>query len=157
MHDMITDRHIALAMPIIWMLVAGALALVLYKSSGAAFEQTIKTGEDARKLRLFGSVVIAIVLFILLAHYSPTRTIDEMAAGQARVNVLDIQRLDNELTRLNVASDELVTCVAISTVQECKHKLNGMQGRLSDLDARLEPLRRSANAPSARLGKTPVR
>jgi hypothetical protein len=122
---------IASLLPVFWIVVSVITALLLYRTSSGSLSSI--AGIPVRKLSLTGSVVIAVVVFLLLQQatsksavmVSPPDTIQIARAELDSLKGTSIE-LENELRDLN-------ECVQIA-------------GAFTDCSDRLQRARRSANS-----------
>ncbi|GGB93714.1 hypothetical protein [Pseudoduganella buxea] len=135
--------YIAMFMPVLWALVAAALALLLYRTSQAAFIGHIATDGTRRQLGLVGSVVIFVVIFVALAHYSPRPLIADLQAGRTSVPAQDLKALESSIGALERAADAVSGCLEVSSASECRAEGSDLQAKVSQVRAAHAQMHRS--------------
>jgi hypothetical protein len=113
------DWHFAI--PISWAIVSAALALLLYKSSGAVFEQSIVTSENNNKrIRLVGSIAIAGAIFFGLKWATPPMLITGQQSDAVSVSKKALSATTSKLDEAIAALDRLDACTAVTSIRGCK-------------------------------------
>lgn len=74
---------LVILLPVLWAIVSCGIALVLYKTSKSVFEGDSLLGVPAKKIRLTGSVVIAVIVFLLIKQATPRENLLALPKGSA--------------------------------------------------------------------------
>jgi hypothetical protein len=119
------DWHVLI--PVVWAIVSSALALVLYKTSSALFEQ--KT--DVQRLQLVGSIVIAGAIFGALRWATPTSLVTGTPRDSVIVSKKSLAAIASTIQETKNAIDRLSACTAIAPPQECRAEMEVLR-RLVD-------------------------
>lgn len=137
---MMLDNYIPLILPIVWAIVATIVALTLYRTSQAVFEQEDIRETSRRKLRLVGSVVIAALVFWGLAHYTPMENYSKLDKGQVRIDRALLLAHQIRVRDLNVSNEDLFGCASITAVRECSSHLDELRTRSKELQESADDL-----------------
>lgn len=113
------DRYIAILLPIAWAIIATIIALILYRTSDALFEQSFPGEGERRRVKLVGSIAIAAVVFLGLARFTDLSPFTEMTAREQRVSTSALNDHRRAITGLRREYEELRGCMAIAPAREC--------------------------------------
>lgn len=109
--------------------------MLLYKTSEAVFEDRIKNEINTRRIRLTGSVFIAIVAFIGMAKATPDKALEYDRRDQVRLDVADVKLVAD---RIRMVSDQFVDldgCAAIKRASDCMKEIEGMRSAVFQMTA----------------------
>lgn len=132
------ERYVIIALPIIWAVVSTVIALILYKSSDALFEQRFPVKSERRRVKLVGSIVIAAIVFLGLAKFTDLSPFSDISKNQRRVLVSTLGEHRHNLVVLRNAYEEMNGCVSVTTADQCEQYM-------IKLEAGLEGVERSFN------------
>lgn len=107
-------------LPIFWIVIATIVALLLYRTSTAVVEQVVHEEKARKRVRLVGSVAIAVVVFVLLWRTTPSLNV----GPQDRILVAaDVRRLESAKHDYDLALSRLDACSRITVVAQCASQL----------------------------------
>lgn len=130
---------VRLGLPILWLIVATGVALVLYRTSEALFEEERRDKATTRRIRLVGSGAIAAFAFVALMYATPLSKIVGLPEGSKVVSAESIAALKKARGRVNQAAVELSGCIALAgAAAECRSEINELNNRSGDLAELLE-------------------
>jgi len=127
MIDVGVDPHVLI--PILWAVLAAALALVLYKTSTGMFGQEDGGKDGKRKLRLTGSIVMAGVIFFGLKWATPSQLLVGECGPQPDAAAAQKAKVDAVMKSLQ----DLDACAEITVPQQCRTELDALQDKVEGL------------------------
>lgn len=135
------DKYIPIILPLVWVVVSTVIALILYRTSEAFFEQKVSGRHGAKRIRLVGSVVIAAVVFLGLARFTPVGRFDEKVSNESRVSTAALDDQEEAIVGVRQAFEETKACSALASMSEC-------QARITELESRIVQLERARHGVS---------
>jgi len=103
-------------LPILWIAAATVVALLLYRTSKAFVEHRTTSGPETRRVRLVGSIAIALVVFVVLWRASPSLDADPAAVTLAPAQ---LRQLDARRVTLAQAWMAYEACLDVPGVDRC--------------------------------------
>jgi hypothetical protein len=125
--------HLTLMLPIIWAITSTLIGMLLYRSSNALFEQESVDKQRTRRIRLAGSVVIAVVAFIGMQRATPKERLGGIHADSVCIpdtRMLELERIIRDIDRLKL---EIDGCFASEDYALCTTRLQTMHTAITDL------------------------
>jgi hypothetical protein len=134
------DRYIVIVLPIAWAIISTVIALLLYRTSDAFFEQQVPDEKGRRRIKLVGSIVIAGVVFLGLAKFTDMSQFSEIAANQQRVSRAALIEHRQAMTSLRNTYEELRGCIAIARKDQCDNEMEKLAARIESAEAGLNEI-----------------
>lgn len=129
-------EFLRLGLPVLWLLVATGVAMLLYKTSEALFEEERRGEAATRRIRLVGSATIAAFAFVGLMY--ATKAV-ERPTGSKIVTAETIGDLRVRRTRAVQAVAELERCLDLAGMAaECRAEVQDLSRGVEDLAAMME-------------------
>lgn len=118
--------------PVLWIAAATVVALLLYRTS-RAFVQHGSAGESGTKrVRLVGSIAIAVVVFVLLWEATPSLTPD---AASVRLMPAQEKALNERRVALVQAWGRYQACIDMPAVRSCPEQQADLDAAIRQLDS----------------------
>jgi predicted nuclease with TOPRIM domain len=95
------NTYVILVLPIIWVVVACIVSLILYRTSESFFEDVQEHNGNTRRIRLVGSSVIAAIIYIGLAKYTPVDAITDISNNRMKISRNDLNQLNETISNLS--------------------------------------------------------
>lgn len=108
--------YLRFLLPVLWIVVATVVALLLYRTSSAMVEQVVVRKASQKKIRLVGSVAIALVVFVLLWRSTPST---EMRPDDRLLGAPDVRRLNEAKQEYDLAWNRLEACSQLTVIAQC--------------------------------------
>jgi len=108
-----------LLLPTIWAIVSTTVAVVLYRSSSAIFSGNELMGLPAKKVRLTGSIVIAIIIFLLIRGATPVENLIVNSPDSLIMSRDQKVYLELASDQLEASIVDLNGCIAMESVANC--------------------------------------
>jgi hypothetical protein len=116
-------NNLTFIIPIMWVIVATAAGLILYKSSTAVFVGQNRSPDGTKRLRLAGSACIAALVFYGLKWSTPEDALHPATTSQ-------LQELSDMLQHARNQVDQLFACTKIAPPVECKTEIESLRGTI---------------------------
>jgi hypothetical protein len=126
-------EYLITLLPVLWAIVATAIALVLYRTSEGLFEEKIKSASTTRRIRLTGSSVIAALAFLGMAKATPERLMTSNPNDTVLLPVSDVRLLNDRMAIIEDQLMELEACVSVRGVQNCIAQLESLRTAISNV------------------------
>jgi hypothetical protein len=148
---MANDFYFRALLPILWAAISTVIALLLYRTSSAFFEQEAKAADGTRRIRLVGSVVIAAVVFVGLWRVTPAAVLTGAGRDQVAFGAQELRDLQATTGVMGDAVTRLEACDATQAVGgDCAEALHVVRTSLDAVQAKLAGL---APPAAAKAGK----
>jgi hypothetical protein len=112
---------LTLLLPAVWALIASGIGLLLFKSSEAVFESVERANKRTKRLRLAGSVLIAVFAFWGMKGATPAGRLRGREEGTIPVPISKVEESFDVATRLDRATLELSGCIERSSCSLCRN------------------------------------
>jgi ABC-type transport system involved in cytochrome c biogenesis permease subunit len=122
-----------LLIPVFWIVVATAVALILNKTTAAYFEQK----QSGRQIRLYGSVVIAGVVFFGLWWATPRDLVSVLPKGTIAVKEGELRNALAYVAKVKGALVNVSACASIAPPSECRLELELLGTEVENLEQNL--------------------
>ena len=127
------SAYVLYVLPLLWIATATAVALLLYRTSEALVEHKLKTADGGtRRVRLVGSVAIAVVVFVLLWKASPPLIPDP---SDVRLTSIQEQQLNARRVALTQAWARLQTCMDLPGISRCPEQQSDVDAAVRQFNA----------------------
>ena len=127
--------------PILWAGVAVAVALILYKTSEAAFEGDSFLGVPAKGLRLTGSIVVFAIVLVLLQRVTLGNASMRADPTKAQVDRGDLREMRRLATAVETVASDALSCRQLDTpLAQCAADVGEMHENARRLRELLEPI-----------------
>jgi hypothetical protein len=123
--------YLRYVLPIFWIVIATIVALLLYRTSSAVVENVVHEEKAQKRVRLVGSVAIAVVVFVLLWRATPSVNV---APDDRIVEAAELRRLASAKQEYDLALNRLDACSRITVVAQCGAELTEMRGARNQFD-----------------------
>jgi hypothetical protein len=100
------------------------IGLVLYKSSGALFEQRTHKEGGVRRIWLVGSVCIAALAFFGLRQSTPAELLTGVPSSSKVVSITELRAAREALEQANAAIVRLKACVSVTPASNCTGEID---------------------------------
>jgi len=118
--------------PVLWIVAATIVALLLYRTSRALVEHSSTGAGGTRRVRLVGSIAIAVVIFFLLWKATPSLVPDP---ATIRLTPAQERALNERRVALIQAWARYRACIDLPTVRSCPEQQSAMDASVRQLDA----------------------
>ncbi len=123
--------YLRYVLPIFWIVIATIVALLLYRTSSAVVENVVHEEKAQKRVRLVGSVAIAVVVFVLLWRATPSVNV---APDDRIVEAAELRRLASAKQEYDLALNRLDACSRITVVAQCGAELTEMRSARNQFD-----------------------
>ena len=106
-------------LPVIWLLVSTLIALLLYRSSSALFEEERASQGGVRRVRLVGSVTIAALAFLGVWRATPTSILTGQDDDHVGVATTQLVASHRAAAALDDAVNKIAACVTNAPIAQC--------------------------------------
>lgn len=129
------DWHVII--PVVWAIVSSVLALFLYRTSSAFFEQETANTAGVQRIRLVGSIVIAGAIFGALRWATPPILVTGLSDDSVIVSKAALTATSSTIQDAKNVLDKLTTCSDIARPQkspkECEADIKELQRLIETL------------------------
>lgn len=129
--------------PLLWIAAATIVALLLYKTSEALVEHRSGAEGDKKRVRLVGSVAIAVVIFFLLWKATPSLVGDP---ATVRLSPAGERSLNERRLALIQAWARYQACIDMPAVGKCPVEQDDMDQAVRRMDAEYRSALQKINA-----------
>jgi len=128
-------------LPVVWILVATAVGLVLYRSSEALVEDMVSEKTRRQRVRLTGAFAIAIVSFFAMKSATPDSRLQLLPVGKVVVDESVVALVLAGSERTASISMLLAAKLASGDVTAARESLRAMSQEVAQLQAAAKSLR----------------
>jgi len=118
-------------LPVLWIMAATVVALLLYRTSRALVEHSSTGPGGTRRVRLVGSIAIAVVVFLLLWKVTPSLVPDP---ATIRLTPAQERALNERRVALIQAWARYRACIDMPAVRSCPEQQGEMDSSVRQLD-----------------------
>ena len=118
-------------LPVLWIVAATVVALLLYRTSRALVEHSSTGPGGTRRVRLVGSIAIAVVIFVLLWKATPPLVQDP---ATIRLTPAQERSLNERRVALIQAWSRYRACIDLPVVRSCPQQQDAMDASVRRLD-----------------------
>jgi hypothetical protein len=125
------STYVLYVLPVLWIAAATVVALLLYRTSEALVEQNSGAQGGGRRVRLVGSVAIAVVVFVLLWRASPP-----LVPRSSDVVLTRVQEGQLNARRVAVVQTwaRFQTCLDLPSVERCPEQQSDVDTAIRQLN-----------------------
>jgi len=132
---------LTLLLPVVWILVATAVGLVLYRSSEALVEDMVSEKTRRQRVRLTGAFAIAIVSFFAMKLSTPDSRLQLLPVGKVVVDESVVALVLAGSERTSSISMLVAAKLAAGDVTAARESLRAMSQEVAQLQAAAKSLR----------------
>jgi hypothetical protein len=124
--------YLSYLLPILWIAASTVVALALYRTSRALVEHTSPSGSGSKRVRLVGSIAIAVVVFILLWRATPPLGADPdaLVLPPSAQHQLSVRR-----TAMSQAWARYQACLDLPGIERCPEERSDLNAALRQFNA----------------------
>ena len=126
------STYVLYVLPVLWIAAATVVALLLYRTSEALVEHNSSSAGDKKRVRLVGSVAIAVVVFVLLWRASPPLVPNP---SDVRLTRVQEEQLNARRVALTQAWARMQACLDLPAINRCPEQQSDVDVAIRQLNS----------------------